>query len=746
MNLRQSVIGPAATAIVLLHLGVADAQAQRPKAVDGPPAAPVSPDAIARPVARAARTTAPPRIDGEVDEETWSTAQVLTGFIQAKPRTGYPASERTEVRLLYDDERLYVAALCFDSQPNALVTPSLEQDFQSQDSDVFGISIDPFLDRRNGYMFMVNPHGALKDVQLFDDSRSENGAWEGPVQVRARIHDWGWSVEMAIPFATVRFDPNRDPQTWGLNFLRRIRRRNEDSFWAPLPQRDQIHKMSKAGTLASLEGIHAGRNFSLKPYALAGTSTGSALPAGLGGRQFDAGADAKFGVTPGLTLDLTWRTDFSQVEVDQEQVNLTRFSLFFPEKRDFFVENSGTFAFGDELTRGYRTGSSLQDFTLFHSRRIGLTATGQPIPILGGGRLTGKAGGFELGALNMQTRSSGNTPAENFTVLRARMRVLANSDVGAMFVNRQSTGSSLGDPRRDYGMDGTFRFGRSLIAQSYVARTEGTGKKGSDVAARVAAGWRDALWDVSAFVKQVGEAFDPSTGFVQRTGVRHNYATVGIHPRPDIPFVQELNPFVEAHYITDLHSTLQTRETTLGLGATMNDGGSFSVERAERFERLQTPFKVQSATIPAGDYEISENTASYSSSRGRRLSASLAVADGGYYGGTRTSVTTGMLWRADYHFSLELTGNHNRISLPASEFTADVYRARVAYGLSTTFLTSAFLQYNDAAKQLVTNLRLDFIHAPLSDLFVAFTERRDTRNHAVLERGLNVKFTRYFAF
>ena len=401
-----------------------------------------------RPTAAALRTDAPPTVDGRLDEPVWQQAVPLTGFVQSRPNAGAPATEETVVRFVYDDRALYIGAICYDSEPDRLFVSSLKQDFNSGSSDVFGVTLDTYLDRRNGFMFLVNPEGALKDVQIFDDSRSENQAWEGPIRVETTRNDEGWTVEIEIPFSTLRFNPSGEDQTWGLQILRRIRRKAEDTFWAPLDRRDQIHKMSKAGTLTGFRGVTPGLNLRVKPYALAQDQTGTLVEEGRGGTQADIGFDVKFGVTPGLTLDLTYNTDFAQVEVDQEQVNLTRFPLFFPEKRDFFVENSGTFSFGDQSERSYRTGVSLRDFTLFHSRRIGLTGGGEPIPILGGARLTGRTGGFEVGLLNLQMQSSPRLPAENFLGTTGSSKPVR--DLG----HRRDLREPAGDRRRHRGVPG----------------------------------------------------------------------------------------------------------------------------------------------------------------------------------------------------------------------------------------------------------------------------------------------------
>jgi hypothetical protein len=704
---------------------------------------PIVPEAAARPIAHAVRSAGAIAIDGYLEEDAWQLADSLTTFVQSKPRTGHPASERTVVRFLYDADNLYISARCYDSTPDGLTVPSLEQDFQSQDSDVFGISLDTYHDRRNGFMFLINPQGAIKDVQLFDDSRSENGAWEGLLQVKTRVDEGGWTVEMAIPFATLRFDPSRPQQTWGLNMLRRVRRRNEDAYWAPLERRDQIHRMSKAGTLVGLEGIRAGHNIYVKPYALTAKSAGSLRARGT---DFDAGMDVKYGVTPALTADLTYRTDFSQVEVDQEQVNLTRFSLFLPEKRDFFVENSGTFAFGDHTERNYRTASSLRDFTLFHSRRIGLTPTGQPIPILGGGRLTGNALGFELGLLDMQTEAREGAPAENFGVMRVRRNVFGRSDVGGIFVNRQTTDGTVAQHNRTYGVDGTFRPLQSMIISSYIAAVNASDRGDDNVAGRVSLGWRDRLWDATAFAKQVGEDFDPGIGFVQRRGMRQGYVTVGAHPRPRIPHVQEVNPYTELSYITDRASVLETRTASAGFDVEYVDGGRLSLRYNDRFERLDAPFSVVSgAIIPLDDYNFDEISASYQSSSGRALSARVAGTRGGYFNGTRRSVDLGVAWRPSYRLAFDLSTNHNDISLPDRSFTASVYGARARVGLSTRLLGSAFFQFNAATDQWVSNLRLNFLHGPLSHFYIVYSERRDTAGR-VIESVVTAKLTKLVAF
>jgi hypothetical protein len=704
--------------------------------------APVDVETAPRPEVDATRTTGAIELDGILDEASWANAPVLSSFTQSRPDAGYPASEKTEARILYDDSFLYIGVELWDREPHRIVTPSLEQDFQSGNSDIFGITFDTFLDRRNAFMFLVNAHGAVKEAQDFDDSRQENAAWEGIFEVRTRIHDEGWTVEWRIPFSTVRFNPNLSVQDWGMQMMRRIRRHNEESYWAPLDQRDRIHKMSRAGTLKGLRGIRSGRNLLVKPFALSARAEAGDAP---GAWSSDAGLDVKYGLTPELTMDLTYRTDFSQVEVDQERVNLTRFSLFFPERRDFFTENSGVFSFGDISERNYRSGSSLRNFTLFHSRRIGLDGSGQEVPIVGGGRVTGRMGGFEVGALNMQTRSVGGLPEENFAVLRTKRTVEGLGDFGGILVNRQATDGS-GSFNRSYGFEANLRPSQYLRVNSYLAATSDSEETGSAWAGRVWAGWRDTFWNVSASTKRVGDAFLPRVGFVRRRGVRQNFATVGAHPRPGISGINEVNPYVEVDHITDLNGELLTRERRANLSVSLRDGSGFGFSVTDAFERVAEPFTVAGATVDPGDYDFREASFNARTSAGKPLSVTARVTHGGFFDGDRTSFGASGRWRVDYHLALDAAAERNKISLPGGEYEADVYSARATFAASTTFFTSAYVQYNALNDIVVTNLRINYVHAPLSDLFLVFTERRNRTGATPTDRLLSLKITKAIAF
>ncbi|MDX1495243.1 MAG: DUF5916 domain-containing protein, partial [Longimicrobiales bacterium] len=668
---------------------------------------PIDLDSAPRPSASAARAFGEVRIDGVLDEATWSSAPVITGFLQQKPDAGMPATERTEVRILYDDAFLYIGAELMDQPGYEAIVPTLQRDPNTRDGDAFGVMFDPFLDGSTVFSFFFNPGGAVRDIQSADDGRINNASWDAALDYETRVHDEGWTLELAIPWSQLRFAGADEEQVWGMNLLRRIRRKNEDATWAPMDRRWQIYVSSRGGRLTGLDGLSPGRNLLIKPFALASEPSGT-LQAGADS-ELDAGLDLKYGLTPSLTMDLTVNTDFSQVEVDQEQVNLTRFSLFFPEKREFFLENAGVFQFGDQGNRQTRSGASDRDFTLFHSRRIGLTPSGSPLPILGGGRVTGAAGPVSLGVLNMQTRAEGSFEAENFTVARVRGEPRPGLSVGGILVNRTETGGGPAD-NRSYGVDANLQaMNGYLLIQSYLAATEGTAQNGTPldraVAGRLSAGWRDPFVEVYAMYRSFEDDFDPGVGFVRRTGMRHGYATFGVSPTVSGLGLLQVNPYVEGHVYTDFDGGLQTRLQTAGLDLDFADGSMASFDVTDRFERVDAPFSVRGAEVAAGRYDFVERSASYTLSGARRISGRVNVSGGEYFGGDRRSIGGSILGRMGAQVLLDLSFNHNAIDLPGqASTTADVYGAKLDVFFSTELLTSAFVQYNEADQEMVTNI------------------------------------------
>ena len=390
-------------------------------------------------------------LDGRLDERVWTEAPAAGDFFQKLPRNGAPSAERTEARFAYDEDNLYIGVICFDSQPDKLLIRDLREDFDFGTTDLVQIFIDSLHDRRSGFTFVVNPAGAKRDSQVSTNGGA-NQDWDGVWDAKVTLGDHFWSMEFVIPFKTFRFS-NAPSQEWGVNVSRRIMHLSEESNWAPVPIRFNGNQADMAGTLRGFENIRQGRNLKFKPFAVGG---GTQLRTGAQRRttrDFDGGFDVKYSLTPSMTLDATYRTDFAQVEVDQQQVNLTRFNLFFPEKRDFFLENSGIFAFG----AGARNfNQSTNNFVPFFSRRIGLSAAGTPIPIVGGTRVSGKVGANDVGVLAMKTEASGSTPSNNYLVGRYKRNLLRTSWVGAIVTDRES--GVAGDYNRVYGPDVHFQF------------------------------------------------------------------------------------------------------------------------------------------------------------------------------------------------------------------------------------------------------------------------------------------------
>ncbi|MEZ5319501.1 MAG: DUF5916 domain-containing protein [Vicinamibacterales bacterium] len=507
---------PVTTLLAVLALFPAGrlARAQtRSGSPDGGPSARAVRSADGRLLVVAEQARQPVVLDGRLDDAVWQRAAPVEHFVQAEPADGQPASERTLVRVAWDDTTLYIAADCRDSRAGEGLVNDIREDFQSTDQDTFEVIIDTFADRQNGFMFLTNRAGARSDRQVANEGRETNASWDAVWSVRTAETAEGWTVEMAIPFRSLRFERGL-AEVWGINFSRRVRHRNEVDFWSPVPRAYALSRVSLAGDLQGLGDVSPGRNIQLKPYALAR----SVRDVGTG-RSFDAGSavglDAKVGLTPSLTLDLTAHPDFAQVEADELTVNLTQFSTFYQEKRDFFIENSGTFYVGDTArnTRVTTTPTPDEDLLLFHSRRIGLSADGTPIQTLGGARLTGRAGRTQLGLLTMQVDGTSSLPSTNYTVLRARRSLGEGSDVGAIMMSR-ATGDSQ-DFNRVYGADMTLRFLGQVDWNTYAVKTSSPGVTAGQYAFRTS-------------VNREGNYFHGKGGFMTLgDGFRDDIGTTG---------------------------------------------------------------------------------------------------------------------------------------------------------------------------------------------------------------------------
>ncbi len=685
----------------------------------------------------------PPEIDGRLDEEAWSMAPVIDDFTQQEPAEGEPASERTEVRLLYNSRWLFIGVRAFDSDPAGIIATEMRRDSERLlEEDNFQVILDTFRDSRSGYMFVTNPLGAKLEQQVFEEgdgggrgsTSNVNINWNGVWHAAARRTAEGWDAEMAIPLVTLRF-PVAERQRWGINFMRNIRRKNEQVFWAPIPKAYSITRVSLAGTASGMTSLDRALDLRIKPFLLAGGQRNRVGPLVADKGLRDAGLDIKYGLGSSLNLDLTLNTDFAQAEADEQQVNLTRFSLFFPEKRDFFLENSGQF----------NVGSQGRDrlFDLFFSRRIGLSEQGQVVPIIGGGRLSGKAGRHNIALLDVQTDEAFGGHGENFFVARYSRDVLQRSKVGGLFINKEETGGA--GFNRTLGADTTLVPHQNFTVNALIAKTASEGVDGRDTALYARAAWLDRRWNVYAEYADIDDNFNAEVGFVPRIGIRTTKVHVERNPRPGRYGIRILEPMFNITYTTDQQNRLLTRRLHHMVGISFEDGSRAIVWYNRWFEQLDAPFEIrQNVVIPSGAYRFGEWLFSYTSDPSRRLYYLVEYAPQTFYGGTRTDTRLTLGLRATSRVATEFEYRRNDVDLPRGAFVVDLGILRFDVALSPRLTVRTLSQYNSYTRQLTTSARLNFLYRPGSDLYLVYDDvwREDAPGVAQLRnRQLVLKLT-----
>ena len=744
---------------------VAPAPAQeRGGQLPGVPPAPIPPATVSRNetghvTVRAARLIGGLDLDGALDEEVYGAVEAVSDFIQLEPNTGAPATERTEVWLFFDDTSFYVSARCWHSAPESewIVNEMRRDSFNVMSNEAFAFVLDTFYDRRNGIYFAINPIGGRIDGQITNEG-SFNGDWNPIWNVRTGRFDGGWSFEAQVPFKSLRYRPGRD-QIWSIQLNRNLQSKNESAYLTPLePALSMgIFQISQAATLVGVDVPASGRLFEVKPYLIGNVSSAvdeaRRLSNDLTG---NGGLDiVKLGLTEDLTADFTLRTDFAQVEADQQQVNLTRFSLFFPEKREFFLENQGIFAFG-----GAGGSGSFETPILFYSRRIGLNA-GREVPIIAGGRLTGRAGKFTLGLLNIQTDDEpvGGALSTNFTVARLKRDVLRRSSIGALVTNRSVVAGQLGS-NQAIGVDATLAFFDNLSINTYWAKTRTTDVEGRDTSYKGDFRYNGDRYGVTAEHLFIDEQFSPGVGFVRRPDLRKSFGSLRFSPRPAaIGWIRRFSWDGSYDFITDAGGTIETREARGSFAIELENSDRFSLFYTNTYDLLQQAFPIASdVIIPVGGYEFSNTQTSYSFGPQRRLSGSISLEHGSFYGGTKTALGIGGGFgpfgggriELTPQFSLEPGMSINRIELPQGSFTTQLVTTRATYTFSPTMFVSAFIQYNSSNSALSTNVRLRWEYQPGSELFIVYNEQRDTltpeRFPELENRAFIVKINRLFRF
>ena len=742
--------------------------------IDGPPA-PVPPATITRDAnggatVRAVRLDSPLQVDGVLDEPIYARVEPFGEFIQQAPDEGAPATEATDNWIFFDDESIYVGARVHESVPESeWVANEMQRDsFQLINNDGFIVVFDTFYDRRNGFAFRVNPIGGFSDQQVTDEG-NPNPDWNPVWDVRTGRFDGGWTVEMEIPFKSLRFRPGAD-QVWGIQLGRDIRSNYEEAYLTavPISAGPGQFRLSVAGTLVGLQVPEGNRTFEIKPYAIGSLATDRTVtPPISNDGDGSVGVDVKYGLTENLTADFTLNTDFAQVEVDEQQINLTRFSLFFPEKREFFLESQGIFDFGRVAGFGGFGGSARGNLTggpgffgggdaptLFFSRRIGLGDEGQTVPILGGGRLTGKVGDFSVGAINIQTDDApaAKALATNFSVLRVKRDILRRSRIGAIFTNRSV--SLKGDgANQAYGLDASFSFHDNVNLYGYYARTNTPGLAGNTDSYQAAFSYEGDLYGLLVDHLLVGRNFNPEVGFLRREDFRRTYVYGQFSPRPrGIAAVRQFTWSGSLDYILNGAGQLESRIVRGRFETNFENSDRLSADVQQDYEFLTEPFDLtDDVTIPIGGYEFRDFQVSYRMGPHRRLAGSFSFQHGEFFDGDITAVgySRGRI-EVTRRFAVEPSVSLNRITLPHAKLTARLATTRLTYTFTPRMFASALLQYNSTNNVLSTNVRLRWEYQPGSELFVVYNDQRDTwlnRGFPVLEnRAFVVKLTRLFRF
>ena len=709
-------------------------------------------------VAFAAGFLDPPVIDGRLDDAAWGRAAPMTGFTQREPQDGQPASERTEVRVVFDDEALYVGVWAFDSRPDAIVLGERIRDYQVEQSDNVILIFDTYKDEQNGFVFGTTPAGIEYDGQVANEGRGgggfggggrgrggggggqrrfQSGAgggfnknWDGSWTVATSLDGEGWYAEFRIPFNTLRY--GTDGRSWGFNVARRIRRLNEESFWSPVPREFNLYRLNYAGDLEGLSPPFR-RLATVTPYALTSTARNYEGGERSFNEEADFGGEAKIQITQGLTFDVTANTDFAQVEVDNQQVNLTRFSLLFPEKRPFFLENAGFFTVG---ARGA---------DLFFSRNIGI-ADGEQVPIRGGARLSGRAGGVNVGLLHIQTNGVDRIqPANAYSVARIARELPNRSRVGALFITRN--GETSGDYNRTYAADARVAIGEAVTLSSFVARTETPGLSGNELAYDANAAWASRSWDASFAIREIGENFNPEVGFVPRDGYRSYSTRLRRFVRPD-GFLREIRPHMS-------FDTFRSRRTGFEESSRLHldthwewpDGMVVFTTANWILEGLFEPFEISGTdvVVAPGTYDGWEGQVVFNTNRSADFSLNTAFTAGSFLSGNRWNASAGVTLRSGAAFTSSLSLDYNDIDLPEGDFETTLVGVNLGYFFTPRIYLQSLIQYSDQIDRLSANVRFGWLNTAGTGLFIVYNDIRGIDQlDGPLGRSLILKYTRQF--
>jgi hypothetical protein len=741
-----------------------------------PPGAVWAREADGRVVVRATRVTEPPRLDSRLDDEAYREVPAITEMIQATPVPGAPGTDRTEAWVLFDDENVYISVRCWQD-PARIVGNDMRRDNNNiSRHDHVAIAFDTFYDGRNGYQFNISAAGGLRDGLVTNEryDANWNGVWDGA----AGQFEGGWTAELAIPFKTLRYAPGRS-QTWHLQIRRFLAAKNETVYLTPLPPQLGIAGTNRyvlAATMVGLEAPPSGLNLEFKPYAISGVATDNlAATPFTNDLDGDAGFDGRYALTQGLAADFTYRTDFAQVEADEQQVNLTRFSIAFPEKREFFLENQGLFTFGSGGS-GDVGGRIVPN--IFYTRRIGLAGQ-RAVPVIGGGRVAGKAGLWSIGALNMTTDEdlTAGVKRTNFTVLRLRRDILGRSNVGGIFTYRDVSTAAPG-ANAVFGVDSNFAFGDNVSFSGYVARSQTEGwdddpvRDGGDLSYRAQFNYNADRYGLALDRLVVEPNFNPEAGFMRRENFRRNFVSARFSPRTaNHPTVRRWVYEGSLDYVTDnptaeRDARLESRSITGAFQTELHSSDLFSVQYERLYELLVSSFRVASQAmvdgvrrdvrIPAGGYGFDNVTVSYTLGAQHRVSGTPSFEIGSFYTGTKKAIGYQGRLEMGPRVGIEPNVSLNWIDLPEGSFRDTLLSARTSFTMTPRMFVAALVQYSSANNSTSTNLRFRWEYQAGSELFLVYTEGRSTLEEplrpldrfgartSLQNRGFVVKINRLF--
>ena len=750
---HQLLIVVACACVLFGHEAALFAQGREFAVAPPTPPATISRNDQGQATVRAVRVARPIDLDGRLDDEVYRGTPPIDGFIQQEPSEGAPASERTEAWIFFDDRNLYVSARCWDSQPDRDVVTEMRRDNNNiTQGESFTAVFDTFLDRRNGFFFQTSPLGSVRDQAVVDDAL--NVSWNTVWAVRTGTFDGGWTLEMSIPFKSLRY-PGPGPQVWGFNIRRVVKWKNEYSYLTAIPASfgtgQAIAKMGSAGTLVGVETPGQAKNLEVKPYAVSSITTDNTASVPFSNDlKANGGLDFKYGITRSLITDVTVRTDFAHVEEDLQQVNLTRFSLFFPEKRDFFLEGQGIFAFGGV---GSGNGTPGDVPVMFFSRQIGLNK-GQEVPVLGGARLTGRSGLYSIGALSIQTgeKESAGAMSTNFSTLRVKRDVLKRSNIG-LIATRRSVGASGGGANTLAGVDGNFYLFANLTANAYYSRTDTPGLSGGTASYRGTVDYSGDRYGFQGEHLLIGEHFDPQVGYARRTDFRRSFGEARFTPRPKRRTrVRKFTYLTSMDYVTDASvSAVQNKELRGLFQTEFQSSDQYSLEYTRNYELVPKPFTISPGVIvPAAGYETRNLRSTYSLGQQRLFSGRVALGRGTLYDGTRTEASYNGRVGIIPQLAVEPSISLNWVDLPFGSFSAKLVNARLIVTPTPRMMLSSLIQFNASAHTVTSSVRLRWEYLPGSELFVVYSDGRNVLESAtptgLLNRSVAVKVTRLLRY